>query len=482
MRHQINTGYLDLLREDEIERIHEASLSLLSNPGMQSTSMRILRTFQQAAIEVDFENRTVHLTPEIVERALRTAPKSFIFHGRDPKWDLLLETGQVYFGMGGASEPFILDYSSKQPRTPTYEDMVNCTRIGQELENVDFILALCSAGDRPKEQMFLYEYDALIRNTSKPIVYTAPGSFYSLKLMEMACAASGGEDGFRSRPWVGAFVTPISPLQASVLDECIYELAAFGAPAVIRPSPMMGATSPVTLAANLAQANAEALFMIVLSQIIHPGTPVIYGPGTPAMDMATTQCTYGSPDEALGRACIGQLGRFYHLPSWNTAATESKLPDAAAAAETLYGMQLNAMAGITMIQAMGTMASGFYGSAEMLVICNEIARMLRYLLRGIEISDESLALEVIREVGPGGNFLSQTHTVQNFKSAQYFPSLFRRQTITQWQARGAHAILDEAHLRVENILAQGGPVELPSGADQELKRVLEQAILDVSAG
>jgi trimethylamine---corrinoid protein Co-methyltransferase len=479
MKYGINGGYLDILTENELERIHRASLSLLADPGMFCESDLILETFIKAGVKVDGEARLIFLSEDIVTDALASAPKSFTLYGRDPKWDLLLESGQVYFGMGGASEPFFWDYDLRLPRSPTKADMINCTRLGERLENVDIVLALCSAGDVPRDEIFLHEYDALMRNTTKPVVYAAPGRFFAAKFVEMACAASGGEEAFRRRPWISAFVTPVAPLRVTPLDECLYEFASFNIPALVRPGPMMGATSPATLASNLAQTNAESLFVIVLSQLIRPGMPVIFGAATPAMDMTTTQCTYGSPDEAVGRAMVAQLARFYNLPSWNTAATEAKLPDAAAAAEAMFGMMLNALSGTTVTQTMGTLASGFYGSAEMLVICNEMARMIKYLLRGVKVSEDTLALDVIREMGHGGNFLTHDHTASFFRKELYFPQLFRRLSIDKWEEQGAKSILEEAHQKVQEVLSAAGPAPLPDGADEELQRILAEAIREI---
>ena len=181
MKYGINGGYLDLLSESEVERIHQASLALLADPGVLSESDLILETYKKAGVKVDSERRLVFLTEDIVADALASAPKSFTLYGRDPKRDLLLESGQVYFGMGGASEPFYWDYDLGLPRSPTKADMVNCTRLGERMENVDIVLALCSAGDVPRDEIFLHEYDALMRNTTKPLIYAAPGRFFAIK-------------------------------------------------------------------------------------------------------------------------------------------------------------------------------------------------------------------------------------------------------------------------------------------------------------
>lgn len=475
MQFGIGGGPLDLLSSTDLERVHRASLALLMDPGIQSESEAILEVFARAGAPVQRSEKILRIPEEMVAEALRLAPKRFTLYGRDRRYDLNLESGQVYFGMGGASEPLFWDYTARGPRPPTKEDMVRCTRLGDRLDNVDFILSLCSSGDMPAETMYLHDYDAIMRNTVKPVIYTAPGRELAERMIEMACAVSGGEDAFRTRPWLASFVTPSAPLRSSHLDECLFVFTEWGVPALIRPGPMMGATAPAALAAELAQTNAEALFGIVLAQIIKPGSPVIYGPSTPAMDMTTTLCTYGSPDESLGRAAVAQIGRFYGLPTWNTAATESKLPDAQAAAEAMFGMLFNALSGNTMTQTMGTLASGFYGAAEMLVICDEMARMIKYGLRGIGVSDETLAIDVIRETGHSGNFLTHPHTAHSFRNELYFPRLFKRLSIDQWLALGGRDILAVAHDRVEEILASAGPTPLPSGADAALERVLRSA-------
>ena len=223
MKPGMRGGSFNILSESDLQRVHEASLSLLENYGILSRSASILEVFQQNDTRVDCASGLIRVSPDMVENALQTAPKSFVLHGRDPAMDLRLESGRVYYGMGGASEPYFWDYDLGRPRPPTKADMVNCTRLGQMLPNVDFVMALCSAGDVPEGQVFLHDYDAIFRNTTKPVVYTAPGRRYAAWFLEMAAAACGGEDNLRQRPWVAFFVTPTSPFQVTPLDECIFE-------------------------------------------------------------------------------------------------------------------------------------------------------------------------------------------------------------------------------------------------------------------
>jgi trimethylamine--corrinoid protein Co-methyltransferase len=174
---------------------------------------------------------------------------------------------------------------------------------------------------------------------------------------------------------------------------------------------------------------------------------------------------------------VAQLGRFYGLPTFGLGGgVEAKLPDAEAAAQATLGMLLNALAGLTLTQTLGTLASGLYGSAEMLLICNEIVRMITRVQGGVAVTDETLATEVIREVGPGGQFLDHAHTLRHFREELFFPFLFRRQSIEEWRQRGAHSIASAAHERVREILAATGPVAFPPGADATLERILRTAL------
>lgn len=482
MKEGLPGGMLNLLPDVELERIHLASFALLEDHGLYSESDLILDLFAKGGAMVDRQARMIRLPRTLVEAALESAPKSFVFYGRDPQYDLDLRPGRSFFGMGGTSEPLYWDYDLGRSRPPTKADMVACTRVGQALPHVDFVMALCSAGDVPGDVMFLHEYDAIFRNTTKPVLYTSPGRWFTAKFIEMAAAACGGEAQFRQRPCIMLFTQTVSPLKISHYSEGMLEAAEFGVPILCSPGPMMGATSPATLAGNLVQVNAEALFSIVMAQLIKPGTPVVYGPHVAVMDMVTAQCTYGSAEQTLGRTAVAQLGRFYNLPSFGLGGgVEAKLPDAEAAAQAMMGMLLNALSGLTLTQCLGTLASGMYGAPEMAMICDEIVHMLRRVLGGITVSEETLAVEVIKQVGHGGNFMAEEHTARMFRKELFFPVLFRRQSIDQWLADGARPIVAVAHERVQQILASAGPVPLAPGAGEALEQSLESAVAEATA-
>jgi trimethylamine--corrinoid protein Co-methyltransferase len=471
-------GSLRILSDNELERIYLASLALLENPGVLSESDLFLDIFQKGGARVDREKRTIHISREMVETAIKSSPSSFVLYGRnDPAMDMLLEPGRVYYGMGGTSEPMFWDYDLWRARHPTKQDMITSTRVGHALPNIDFVQTLCMSGDQPTHTIFFHDFDAIYRNTTKPSVINILERPFTQHLLELTAAASGGEQVLLEKPSVMGIVTPISPLKIAVMNEGLYDAVLAGVPILYAPGPLMGATSPATVAGTVVLANAETLFGLVLCQLIKPGAPVVLKPDTDIFDMRTTQVTYGSPEQNLGKLAEIQLAHFYNLPIYGLGGgVEAKTPDAEAASEAAMTMLLNGLAGMTMSQSLGTLSFGQYSSQEMVVICDEIVHSIKRVLNGIDITDETLAVDVIREVGHKGDYLQTDHTMKYFKQEMYFPSLFRRQTIEQWINTGAKMGHQVAHDKVLQILEKAGPVELPPGVDAEMERALQKAI------
>ena len=471
-------GSLKVLSEIELDRVYHASLSLLDDPGVYSESDLILDIFEKGGARVNRSARTIHISGDMVEAAIKSAPSSIVLYGRnDPDMDLQIEVGRVYYGMGGTSEPMFWDYDLWRPRQPTKKDMIDSTRVGHALANIDFVQTICMSGDYPTEEIFFHDFDAIFRNTTKPSVINILDRPFTQHLLELTAAASGGEDTLRQKPSVMGIVTPITPLKIAVMNEGIVDTVMAGVPVLYSPGPLMGATSPATVAGSVVLANAEVLFGVVLTQLIKPGAPVVLKPDTDVFDMKTTQVTYGSPEQNLGKIAVTQLAHRYNLPIYGLGGgVEAKAPDADAASESMMSILLNGLAGMTLNQSLGTLSFGQYGSQEMVVICDEQVHMAKRVLEGINFSDETLALDVIRAVGHGGDYLSQDHTVTHFRKEMFFPKLFRRQTLDEWITAGGMIAHQVAHKRVGQILDQTGPVDLPSGVDSEMERALQKAV------
>lgn len=475
-------GSLKIISDDDVQRIHKGALSILEDTGIYSESDLFLDIFQRGGARVDRDARIIYLQPDMVEAAIKSAPRSFVLHGRnDPDMDMLLEPGRVYYGMGGTSEPLFWDYDLWQSRQPTKEDMVLNTRVGQALPNIDFVQTLCMSGDKPTSQTFYHDFDAIFRNTTKPTVINILERPFTARLLEMTAAASGGEDALRQKPSVLGIVTPITPLKIAIMNEGIIDTVQAGVPVLYSPGPLMAATGPSSVAGTLVLTTAEVLFGVVLTQLIKPGAPVVLKPDTDVFDMQTMQCTYGSPEQNLGKVAMTQLAHFYEIPIYSLGGgVEAKTPDAEAASEAMMSMLLNGLAGTTLSQSLGTLSWGLYGSREMAVICDELVSMIKRVLDGITINDDTLALDVIREVGHGGSYLTHDHTLRQFRQELYFPGLFRRQTIDQWLQSGGKMGHEVAHDRVQQILALAKPVALPPGVDAELERALHKALAETA--
>ncbi len=478
MKPGARSGSFTVISDEAVDKIYQASLDLLTEPGLYSESDLFLDIFAKGGAKVDRSERSIRLPKEMVEWAISTAPKSFTLFGRnDPAMDLQVEHGRTYYGMGGTSEPMVWDFEKRQSRQPTKQDMVNNTRIGHALKHIDFVQTLCMSGDQPTNAIFFHDFDAIFRNTSKPTVINILERPFTQALLGMAAAVSGGEQGLRQKPSMLGIVTPVSPLKIAIMNEGLYDAVLAGVPILYSPGPLMGATSPATVAGTVALTNAEVLFGVVLTQLIQPGAPVVLKPDTDVFDMRTTQVTYGSPEQDLGKVAMVQLARKYNLPIYGLGGgVEGKIPDAEAAAEAMHTMLLVGLAGMTLCQALGSMAFGMYGSPEMAVICDEMVHIIKRILSGFEVNEDTLAVELIRKVGYGGSYLDQDHTVAHFRKELFFPALFARQTSEEWVAAGSKPIDQVAHEKVERILASAGEVELEPCADAELERALQRAI------
>lgn len=471
-------GMVSFLSQDQLQRLHEAALALLGNPGIHCESDLLLDVFARGGAHVDREARTVRIPADLVEWAIRSAPSSFVLYARDdPANDLLLEEGRVYYGMGGTSEPGFFDWDLWARRAPTKADMISSTRIGHACENIDFVQTLCMSGDMPSDHVFFHDYDAIFRNTTKPTVLSILERPFTRKLLALAAAASGGQQALRDRPSVIAFVSPVSPLKIGAINEGVVDAVEAGVPVMYSPGPMMGATGPATIAGTIALTTAESLAGVVLVQLLKPGAPMVLKPDTDVFDMRTSQCTYGSPEQNLGKLAMAQLARRYQIPIYSLGGgVEAKVPDADAASESMMSMLLNALAGINLNQSLGSMAFGLYGCQEQVVICDEQVRQIKHILRGITVDEDTLALDVTREVGYGGSYLGHEHTGRWFRQELYFPRLFVRQTIEEWEASGKKMAHDVAHERVRAILEKAGPVPLSPAVDAALEQALRDAI------
>jgi trimethylamine--corrinoid protein Co-methyltransferase len=435
----------------QCKQIHLASLEILSRTGVRIYEDRALNLLKMNGAEISDEN-LVRFPVNMVERALRTTPTTVSLWNRARQPSMQLQKRNVYFGTGSDC-PFILDSFTGVRRSFLKEDVAQGIRICDYLPNFDFVLSIGLISDVDVKVSDLHQFDAMIRNTYKPVVFTAHNAQNCKMIVELAEIIAGGQEELRQKPQVVLFTETISPLcyGEETAQKLLY-MAEKRLPVVLNSGPMMGASGPQTHAGVLAMANAEILAGIVMSQLKSEGAPIIYALGIHPLDMRTTVLPYGAPELHLNMAATADLARYYHLPMWGYAGcSDSKIVDQQAAIEASGSILMSLLSGNHLVHDVGYIESGMVGSFDMLVMSDLIIDMGRHLLKRIEITPETLAIDVINKIGPGGNFLADKHTLQHFREVWY-NNLIDRKRFDSWIEDGKKTMGDRINQRVKEIL------------------------------
>ncbi|MBW2123899.1 MAG: trimethylamine methyltransferase family protein, partial [Deltaproteobacteria bacterium] len=418
------------------------------------------------------KGNTVKTPQHLVEECIRLAPKGFVLYDRDGNRALEVEGRKTYFGTSTAS-PNTRDALTAEIHPTRVEDIARGALIADALTNIDWVMPMGSSQDVPAQAAELYEFEAVVTHTRKPIVFIAYSPGGHEMVYEMAAQVAGGMDLLREHPFLVAYPEPITPL---VYPEEVAEKLLFTAglhmPVIAAPAGQAGATNPVTLAGTLVVMNAETLMGLVLSQLKNPGTPFVLG-GVPSItDMATGNLSMGAPEFSLMTAAYADVARFYGLPCWGTAGcSDAKTPDQEAAAESAFSCLAQALGGVNLIHDVGYLDTGMICSAEMLVMGDEVIGMVRRLLQGIEVNSETVAREVIEKVGPGGNFLQEDHTYRHFRNEHWVPTLMTRQRYDVWHKEGGKSMGERVREKIRHILETHTPPPLADSTLKELDRL-----------
>jgi trimethylamine--corrinoid protein Co-methyltransferase len=317
----------------------------------------------------------------------------------------------------------------------------------------------------------------LFNNTEKPIVYSAPSAYSAKRVLEMASAIVRGTDELKKRPIMCLYSETISPLSVAIANENIIEFARVGVPITEGAAPIVGATGPGTIAGAFVIANTENLAALTLSQIVNPRTPFVYAGWVNAMDPFSCRLAYGAPEFAFSTSVLNaQMAEYYGLPTFGFAGpSDSKLPDAQAGAEAMQMALMNGLAGINLCHDCGYLAGGSVGSMEMAVICDDVLGNVLRIIKGTQVDDESLAVEVIKEVGPEGNFLGHKHTLKHIRDELHLPSIFDRNPEAAWVKAGSKPIHQVAREKAQKILKEHYPQPLPRDIQIQLSQIVKQA-------
>jgi trimethylamine--corrinoid protein Co-methyltransferase len=407
----------------------------------------------------------------MIERALVDSPSEVVLCGRDETNDLVLGGTNVYAGTGGA-ELNVLDLETGKLRPSSLKDVADLARLGDGLANIHFYIRPVVARDVPLEKLDVNKYYVSLANTGKHVMGNVYQREKVREVLEMTAIISGGMAELRRRPII-SFITSwmSSPLKLnSDVTGILIEIVRRGIPVALSSVAILGLTSPVTMAGNLALTHAEQLSGIVLGQLINPGAPIIYGgcPGT--ADMRDASFCPGSVERGIMNAAVTQLARHIGVPNYNLAGvTDSKLPDVQAGYEKAFGLCLTALTGSNYIHhAAGRIADGV--AYEQYVIDNEIIGMAKRVLRGIRVDDETLALGEIGEVGQGGTFIDREHTIKLFRDELFIPSVSDRSRREEWELSGSPDGRERARNMARRILAEHRPPPIPPELDREIRR------------
>lgn len=461
------------LSTSDLETIHRASMMILEKTGFALNNRRALELFAENGAAVDFEKKIVRVTEEWVMEYLKKAPARVVLYGREEKHNLVVEPDRSFFGTGGTALT-IYDRRSRERRQAELADSAAIGRLVDSLEHIDWYVLPVYPNELPKEEVDINRFYSGFKNSSKHIMGGVYGGYRGAQdLIELAQTVAGGAEQLKKRPLLSVICCTISPLtlESSYVD-LIFDLVEAGIPVATPAAPIAGATSPVTLAGTLAQINAEAICGILLTQVIREGAPVIYSVVPTTANMRSMEFLFGAVENGIMNGASAQLAAYYNLPLYSTGGvTESKAFDVQNGYEKCLNNFLPGAAGAQLIHnAAGQIDSSMAVAYEQYILDNEIIGAIKRVLQGIAVTPETLAADLIGEVGPGGHFLARGHTSKHMRAELYMPSVAVRENFTVWERGGRKNIVDHAREAVEKILREHQPLPLPEGLEEALKK------------
>jgi trimethylamine--corrinoid protein Co-methyltransferase len=467
---------LELLSRETVDRAIDEAYDLLMDPGVQIHYDEALRLLGDAGAEVDMESRIARIPRALAEKAVETAPNSFHLYNLAGEPAVHYGDDDVHFDPGSAAIE-IIDYGANESRVPVTADCEDFVRLAEMLPQIDAVATSIVCGDVPKVMADWYRLYLLLRYASKPIV-TGTFSIESFAIMhELLVTVAGSEEALAEKPRAVFDACPSPPLMWSdVTCANLIDAARARVPAELIPMPLMGATGPASIVGSAVQHAAEALSGVTIHQLANPGSPIVWG-GSPAyFDMRTGAPPMGAMATMMLDCSYAQIGKAIKPGGLPTHAylgmSDAKIVDAQTGLESSGGAILGALAGINMISGPGMMDFESCFSLEKLVIDAEIVGMAKRLVRGVDDSDQPLALDVMREVGHKGNFLATKHTVRHYKTEDYVPSpVIDRDYRQAWFDKGALDVNARARRRVEELIAAYEPLSLDESVIRELEAV-----------
>ena len=474
------TPRLQVLSEDQKETLFLSVLEVLERTGVRVDNDEGLELLSSAGARIGPERR-VHIPSYLVEEALARAPRRIAIYNRLGERTVLLEDHRVYFCSQVDSTFFFdpFDYTQGKPFDQTRRACVRAdARLGavlcDALPNIHMVSFSALYSDAPGQIAIRLGHKDTVMNCTKPLMH-GTGDFASLKAVaEMAALVAGGWDELARRPYYVHYAEPFSPLihtdeGAAKLLYCVER----GIPVIYTPLTLAGGSAPVTAAGNLTACMAESLSGLVMAQLKRPGAPFIFGGVPTVIDMSTTLVSYGAPEMSLWSAALTEMAHYLHLPVFSTAGcTDAVSFDQQAAAESAISCLMAALSGANLVHDVGFTEAANSASLELIAASDEFISMIGAIMKGIELSPETLALDVMDQVGPGGSYFGEKHTVRHFRQ-NWFPKLMNRHNYEGWMAAGGLSLGDKANERVRRILDEHQPEPLLPEVAAELDKMEE---------
>ncbi len=472
-----NIGFkpqLSFLSSEDKDQIHQGALEVLNETGMQILHGEALKLLKKAGCPIS-ENQMVRIPATLVEKAVESAPENIEIWNREGSLAMDLGDRRSYFGTG-SDLIYSLD-SQKMVRHPcVLKNVKTAAKVSDALGNIDFIMSFAHPSDIPPGRAYLASFQAMVENSIKPIVCTAECRDDLYEMWNIAKIIRESEEALRVKPYFIHYAEPISPLKHpfSSLDKLLF-CAEKAIPVIYSPAPIAGSTAPMTLAGHVVQGLAECFCGLVIHQLKAKGAPFLMGMGPAVLDMVTGECSYNAPEYYLAYMAMTEMSHYYHLPNWGYAGTsDSQIPDEQASFEAGLLTFLAAFAGSNLNHDVGYLDFGRTGSLEMIVISDELIDQVRRMQRGIPVTREEMAIDVIRETGPKGHFLTHEHTLKHVRKTQWRPALLNRMGFEDWEKSGGSSLLARAQQRLLEILKNHQPPLVGEKKQQEIQKRVDR--------
>ncbi len=465
-------GQFSRLSPEQCQKMHNASLEILERTGVRLYDQEAIDLLKKAGASFSDGNR-VRIKSGLVEKAFSTVPDRVTLYDRHGKVGMYLEEGQCNYGTGSDCIN-IIDHRTNERRKPVLQDVVDGITVCDALSHIDFVMSMFLPEDVHEMVSDRYQMEVMLTRTTKPIVYVTNEFSGCVDAVEMAEVVAGNSDALHLRPTAACYINVTTGLQHNeeALQKLLF-LAGKGLPALYIPVALGGVTGPITPAGTIALVNAGVLVGLVLSQLKREGAPFITSAMSGnALDMRTMVQPYCQPSP-LG--VPHALAHHYNLPMFGLGGcTDAKIVDQQAAAEAALTMMAETLGGASLIHDLAYMESGLCGSLAQLVICNEMAAWIEKMMTPFEINEDTLALDLIDEVGPDGSFLDTDHTMNHFKE-RFYPEVFERGNFDQWMENGGLSLGERAANVVDTILEEHQPEALPEDIQNEIKNIIQRA-------